>query len=160
MPRHILNPLQSYARQHNFYESSTVRTVFPVHAGGIAFCETMAWFTRPQNRSHYYYFEHGKSMGYFNSTFKGLLTMPLSINFWMLAETLRLDLSAGLSRITCPTLLVRSTSDPYLTEQEVADMTHRMPHARAATIMGDSHFLASRNQDLLAQELLPFLETP
>ena len=86
--------------------------------------------------------------------------MPLSINFWMLAETLRLDLSNGLSRVTCPTLLVRSTSDPYLTEKEVAHMTRQMPHARAVTITGDSHFLASRNQDLLARELLPFLENP
>jgi pimeloyl-ACP methyl ester carboxylesterase len=125
----------------------------------IAFCETVAWLTRPQGRSHYY-FEHGKSTGYFNSTFKGLFTMPLSINFWMLAGTLRLDLSAGLSRIICPALLVRSTSDPYLTEKEVVDMARRMPLARAVTITGDSHFLASRNQDLLAQELLPFLENP
>ena len=34
--------------------------------------------------------------------------MPLSVNFWMLAETLRLDLSSSLPCITCPTLIIRS----------------------------------------------------
>ena len=119
-----------------------------------------AWLFYPQNLSHYHYFEQGKSTGYFNSTFKGLFTMPLSVNFWMLAETLRLDLGAALPRIACPTLIVRSASDPYLTEEEVADMVHGIKNARAVTIMEGGHHLASRNREALAQELLPFWENP
>jgi pimeloyl-ACP methyl ester carboxylesterase len=127
---------------------------------GIAFLDTLAWLTYPQRRAHYHYFEHGKSTGYLDSTFTGLFTMPLSVNFWMLAQTLRLDLSASLPRITCPALLVRSASDPYLTEREVTDMLRAMKHARAVTLAGNGHFLASRDQDKLAQELLPFLRDP
>ena len=82
--------------------------------------------------------------------------MPFSVNFWMLAQTLRLDLGAALSRIACPTLIVRSASDPYLTEREVADMSRGIKNARAVTITGSGHFLASQNQDALARELLPF----
>jgi hypothetical protein len=48
-------------------------------------------------------------------------------------------------------------TDPYLTEQEVADMSRMIKNARAVTIAGDGHFLASRNQDDLAEKLLPFL---
>jgi pimeloyl-ACP methyl ester carboxylesterase len=119
-----------------------------------------AWLSYPQSFSHYHYFEQGKSTGYFNSTFKGLFTMPLSVNFWMLAEALRLDLRATLPHIACPTLIVRSANDPYLTEQEVADMVRGIKNARAVTIMGGGHHLASRNREALAQELLPFMENP
>jgi pimeloyl-ACP methyl ester carboxylesterase len=118
------------------------------------------WLSYPQSLAHYHYFEQGKSTGYFNSTFKGLFTMPLAVNFWMLAEALQLDLSSSLAHITCPTLIVRSASDPYLTEHEVRDMTRGIKNARAVTLMGSGHHLASLNQDLFAQELLPFLENP
>jgi pimeloyl-ACP methyl ester carboxylesterase len=125
-----------------------------------AFVDGLAWLCRPQGRARYHYFEHGKSTGYFNSTFKGFLTMPFSVNFWMLGEALRLDLSASLSRITCPTLIVRSASDPYLTERETTDMARSIKNARAITITGSGHFLASRDQRSLAMKLLPFLEDP
>jgi pimeloyl-ACP methyl ester carboxylesterase len=127
---------------------------------GILFLDTMAWLAYPQHRTKYHYFEQGKSKGYLDSTFTGLFTMPLSVNFWMLAQTLRLDLSASLPRITCPALLIRSASDPYLTECEVTDMLRAMKNARAVTLAGNGHFLASRDQDELAQELLPFLTDP
>jgi pimeloyl-ACP methyl ester carboxylesterase len=125
-----------------------------------AFANGLAWLTYPQSRAQYDYFEHQKSSGYLNSTFKGLFTMPLSVNFWMLRETLRLDLSAALSRITCPTLIVRSVSDPYLTERETKDMSRMIKNARTVTMAGSGHHLASQNQDILARELLPFLEDP
>jgi len=126
----------------------------------VAFVSGLAWLCYPQGLAQYHYFEHGKSTGYLNSTFKGLLTMPFSVNFWMLAEALRLNLSTSVAHITCPTLIVRSSSDPYLTAREVADMMLRMPQARTVTIEGSGHFLASRNQEALAQELLPFLDNP
>jgi pimeloyl-ACP methyl ester carboxylesterase len=122
-----------------------------------AFCNAMAWLTYPQRRRHYYYFEQGKSTGYFNSTFTGFLTMPFSVNLWMLARVAQIDFSESLSLITCPTLIVRSITDPYLTEREVADMSQKMKNAHTVTIAGDGHFLASRNQDDLAKKILPFL---
>ena len=70
--------------------------------------------------------------------------MPFSLNFWMLAETLRLNLAPALPRITCPTLIVRSASDPYLTEREVMDMAHAIKNARTVTIAGEGHFLARK----------------
>ncbi len=140
----------------------------PLHYGpfsmittpGIVFLDIMAWLTYPQSRTKYHYFEQGKSTGYFDSTFTGLFTMPLSVNFWMLAQTLRLDLRSSLPRIKCPTLLVRSASDPYLTEREVTEMLQAMKNARSVTLTGNGHFLASRDQDRLAQKLLPFFADP
>jgi pimeloyl-ACP methyl ester carboxylesterase len=125
-----------------------------------AFFDGLAWLCYPQNREQYHYFEHGKSTGYLNSTFTGLFTMPLTVNFWLLAKTLRLDFSNDLSRITCPTLIVRSARDPYLTAREVADMSRKIKNARAVTLAGNSHYLASENQDALERELLPFLKNP
>ena len=140
----------------------------PLHYGRFSkiapaaatFVDSLAWLTYPQSLRKYRYFEHGKSTGYLDSTLKGFITMPLSVNFWMLARTLRLDLSAALPRITCPTLIVRSSSDPYLTEREVKDMARKIERARAITIESDSHYLASRDQDELARELLPFIADP
>jgi pimeloyl-ACP methyl ester carboxylesterase len=86
--------------------------------------------------------------------------MPFSVNFWLLAQALRLDLGAALPCVACPTLIVRSATDPYLTEREVADMSRVIKNACGATIAGNGHFLASQNQDALARELLPFLENP
>jgi pimeloyl-ACP methyl ester carboxylesterase len=125
-----------------------------------AFLDFLAALCYPQHRTQYNYFEYGKSAGYLNSTFKGLLTMPLSVNFWMFAQTMRLDLSSSLARITCPTLIIRSASDPYLTEREVMDMSRGIKSAHAVTMTGTGHFLASRNQEDLARELLPFLVKP
>ena len=140
----------------------------PLHYGPLSpfapvlavFVSGLAWLTYPQGHEPYHYFEHGKSTGYLNSTIKGFLTMPFSVNFWMLATALRLDLSASLSRITCPTLIVKSVHDPYLTAREVADMSRRIKNARSVTIAAGGHHLASQNQDALARELLPFLENP
>lgn len=132
----------------------------PIAPAAAAFVDSLAWLTYPQWLKNYPYFEHGKSTGYLDSTLKGLITMPLSVNFWMLARTLRLDLSDALPRIACPTLIVRSASDPYLTEREVKDMARKIERARAVTIESDSHYLASRDQDELARELLPFIADP
>jgi pimeloyl-ACP methyl ester carboxylesterase len=140
----------------------------PLHYGPFSpfapalatFLDGAAWLSRPQGHEPYHYFEHGRSTGYLNSTFKGLFTMPFSLNFWMLAETLRLNLAPALPRITCPTLIVRSASDPYLTEREVMDMAHAIKNARTVTIAGEGHFLASQNQAALAEQLIPFIQHP
>jgi pimeloyl-ACP methyl ester carboxylesterase len=141
----------------NFMNPLHYQTLSPAAPILAKFFDGLAWFSYPQRRTHYHYFEQGKSTGYFESTFTGLFTMPLSVNFWTLAQTLRLDLSESLPLIACPTLIVRSMTDPYLTEQEVADMSRKIKNAHAVTIAGDGHFLASRNQDDLAGKLLPFL---
>jgi pimeloyl-ACP methyl ester carboxylesterase len=140
----------------------------PLHYGPFGFLapaaarftDVIAWITYPQRRRRYDYFEHGKSKGYIDSTLKGFVTMPIAVNFWMLGRTLRLDLRAALPRVVCPTLIIRSPSDPYLTPQEVADMVRAMPNARAIAITSDNHFLASRNQEDLLEKLLPFWEDP
>ena len=144
----------------NFMNPLHYRFFSPLAPALVAFAESLAWLSSPHGRENYHYFEHEKSTGYFDSTFKGFLTMPLSVNFWMLAETLRLDLSSSLPCITCPTLIIRSADDPYLTEREVRDLTHNIKRSIAVTFLGSSHFIASRNQDLLAEQLLPFLADP
>lgn len=133
------------------------RTLSPLAPVIAAFFESLAWLCRIQNRVDYDYFDHEESTGYLGSTFKGLFTMPLSVNFWMLAQALRLNLSSSLHLITCPTLIIRNAHDPYLTTQEVVDMERRIKNAHAVTIAGNGHFFRSLNQDHLTQKLLRFL---
>lgn len=144
----------------NFMNPLHYKSFSPWAPALATFLDGIAWLSYPQGHEPYHYFEHGKSTGYLNSTIKGLLTMPFSVNFWLLAQILRLNLATALSRIACPTLIVRSASDPYLTEREVADMSRGIKNARAVMITGSGHFLASQNQDALARELLPFLKNP
>lgn len=140
----------------------------PLHYGPFGFLapaaallvDTLAWLTYPQGLKSYRYFEHKKSTGYLDSTLKGFITMPLAVNFWMLGQTLRLNLKNALRHVVCPTLIVRSTSDPYLTEREVAEMVDGIASSRAITMQSDNHFLASRNQEELLAELLPFWNDP
>ena len=112
----------------------------------LAFANTMAWLTYPQRRAHYYYYEHGKATSYFNSTFKGLLTMPLAINFWMLAQTLRLDLAAALPARHLPRPhLSEVRAIPILRNARSRTCSAQMKNARAVTLAGSSHFIASQN---------------
>ncbi|GEM_PF-207448 len=118
----------------------------------------MASILRWQGRKHYYYYLQGQSLGYWHSVWAGLNTMPLSINMWVLALFGKLNLKDEVRRIETATLIVRSTSDPFLTEREAQDIVTTMPKARRITIEHDSHFLASRAQHELSEIILNFLK--
>lgn len=117
-----------------------------------------AWLLLWQKRKNYYYFDQDSSRGYWDSTFKGFTTMPLSVNFWFLAEVANLDFSQKISQIACPALIVKSKSDPFLSLKEAQDMARQIKNSKIITLEEDSHFLASRYQEKISALIIDFLK--
>ncbi len=113
---------------------------------------TLLW----QKRKHYHYFNQAKHYGYWGSTFMGLLTMPLSVNFWMLAQVFKMDYSQALEKITCPTLIMHGNNDNFVSEKEIDDMVKKIPSCQLARLNA-GHFLASLYQEEVARNILNFL---
>ncbi len=125
--------------------------------GGRAIVRSMAFLLRWQQRRQYYYYDPFISRSYWHSVFEGFTTMPLSINLWMLEQMGKIDYSAGLKRISVPTLLIYSKNDPFVTKAEVDDMLKGLPRASAAVSANDSHFIASQSQAEVTEILLKFI---
>jgi pimeloyl-ACP methyl ester carboxylesterase len=117
-----------------------------------------AWLLLWQKRKNYYYFNQDKDIGYWRSTLRGFLTMPLSINFWMLSEVANIDFSQNISKIVCPTLLVRSQDDAFVSLKETEDMAQKIKSAKIKTIEEPTHFLASRHQQKTIEATIEFLK--
>jgi pimeloyl-ACP methyl ester carboxylesterase len=116
------------------------------------------WLLVWQKRKKYYYFEQGKSKGYWDSTLKGFGTMPLSVNYWMLSESGSFDYSEDIKKIKCPVLLIRSASDIFFTQKEMDEMSEKIPDCEAVTINETSHFLATAHQDKIKELILNFIK--
>lgn len=126
----------------------------PLGAGLLNF---FAFIFLWQKRKHYYYYEQGKSKGYFHSVWEGLNTMPVSINFWMLALFGRLDFKNTIQQITAPVLIVRAKADPFLSQREAAEMAKNMPRAKILAPKSSGHFLASGAQQETGRIILDFI---
>lgn len=122
------------------------------------FLRSLAWLLSWQKRKNYFYFDQEKSHGYFASSFIGLTTMPVAVNFWMLSEIAHLDFSRNLAALACPTLIIKGRADLFLSEKETREMTAKIPDARVSVIQEDTHFLASRYKDKLNEVLVDFLK--
>jgi pimeloyl-ACP methyl ester carboxylesterase len=111
-----------------------------------------------QKRKKYLYYQHGQSTGYWHSVWIGLNTMPLSVNFWMLAMMGRLDLTRKISCIKIPTLIIHAKRDPFVSAAEARDMKSAIPGSKEIVLDHPSHFIGSKRQDDITKEILKFLE--
>ncbi len=125
---------------------------------GYFFLNLVAWLFIWQKRKNYYYFDQAASHGYWDSSLKGYTTMPLSINFWMLSEAARLDFGEQIEDLACPTLIIKSKSDPFLSDREAYEMVKKIKNSRLIMLDKDTHFLASRHQEKIAELIINFLE--
>ena len=112
-----------------------------------------------QKRKTYFYFDQETTTGYWASTFTGFTTMPISINFWMLTEIAKLNLSSALAKIICPTLIIKSSRDPFLSPAEAQDMAQRIKNARIYILRENTHFLASRHREKITETIINFIKT-
>jgi len=119
---------------------------------------SFGWLLIWQKRKEYYYFQQGKSKGYWDSTLKGFGTMPLSINYWMLSEMGRIDYGNELEKINCPVLIVRSTRDPFFSQKEMEDMASKIRKCECATLNEASHYLATAHQDKIKDLVINFVK--
>lgn len=137
----------------NPFKYKKINFLTPLAKGGL---NLLAWLCLWQKRKEYYYFDQDSSKGYWDSTFKGYTTMPLSINFWMLAEIANLDFSQKLGQIGCPTLMIKSQADPFLSDEEAADMARKIKSSKLVIMEEPSHFLASRYQGKVRETIINF----
>ncbi|OGF90906.1 hypothetical protein A3H65_00935 [Candidatus Giovannonibacteria bacterium RIFCSPLOWO2_02_FULL_45_14] len=118
----------------------------------------LARLFRRQRMEHYHEYDHASSAGYWHSTWIGLKTMPISVNFWMLAQTLKFDFRKTIGKITAPALIIRAKSDPFLSMAEARDMARAMPKGKVIVSEHPSHFIASQSQEELAEIIEKFME--
>jgi esterase len=118
----------------------------------------LAWLFIWQSRKKYYYYNQKKDLGYWRSTLKGITTMPVSINLWMLSEAARVDFSESLEKITCPTLILKSRADHLVSEEEIKDMSDKIKPSKTLVFDETSHYLASRHQEIILQAMTDFLK--
>jgi pimeloyl-ACP methyl ester carboxylesterase len=111
-----------------------------------------------QRRKKYHYFNQETERGYWSSTFKGFTTMPVSINLWMLSETANLDFRQGIEKISCPTLIVKSSKDPFLSAREAEDMHRKIKDSEVFILDSPTHFLASRYGEEVVGSIINFLK--
>lgn len=125
---------------------------------GYGFLNLLAFLLLWQKRKKYYYYKQGESRDYWHSVWIGLNTMPLAVNFWMLAEMGRLDFKKTIANIKAPTLIIRAQNDPFLSVAEARDIIKTIPKAEIVIPKHPSHFLASRAQEEIAQIILDFVK--
>jgi len=117
----------------------------------------LAWLLIWQKRKKYYYFNQATDLGYWRSTLKGYLTMPLSINLWMLSENAHIDFSQDLEKIACPTLIIKSRADHLVSQAEINDMKKKIKSSKSVVLDETSHYLASRHQKIISGIIINFL---
>ncbi len=110
-----------------------------------------------QKRQNYHYYQHGQAVGYWNSVWDGLRTMPISVNFWMLAQVAKINLENEIKQIKVPTILVYGRKDAFITQTEINDMAKAIPEAQLIISKNPSHFVGTNAQDETAQIILEFL---
>ncbi|MBU1137243.1 alpha/beta hydrolase [Patescibacteria group bacterium] len=110
-----------------------------------------------QKRRNYHYYQHGRAAGYWDSVWDGLRTMPVSVNFWLLAQVFKIDLMKSLQQIKIPSVLVYGRNDVYITPKEINDTAKALPQAQLIISKNPGHFVGTNSQNETAQIILSFL---
>lgn len=111
-----------------------------------------------QKMSNYHYYQHGKAIGYWDSVWDGFRTMPLSVNFWMLARECSIDLRKEIKKINVPTTIVCGKNDAFITKHEVDDMTKAIQGSEVIVSRNPDHFVGSNSQGETSEIILGFLK--
>lgn len=111
-----------------------------------------------QKRKNYYYYQYGKAEGYWESVRHGFMTMPLSINLWMLSGIADVDFKESIKKIKVPTTIVWSEEDFFVTKSEINDMVKAIKGANVITPKNASHFIGTDAQDKTVEIILDFLD--
>jgi pimeloyl-ACP methyl ester carboxylesterase len=119
--------------------------------------EVLAFLLLWQKRKSYHYYQHGKAVGYWDSVYDGLRTMPLSVNFWMLANEFTIDFREKIAKIKAPTLIVYGQKDAFITTKEVEEMRNAIVGSKTIMSQNPDHFVGTNAQEETAQIILNFL---
>jgi len=127
----------------------------PLLSGGLnLLAALLSW----QERQEYHYYEHGKAVGYWDSVWDGLRTMPISVNFWLLAQVIKINLKNEIKQIKVPTVFVCGQNDAFITQKEISDMTQAIPGSKLIISKNPSHFVGTNSQDETTKIIIDFLK--
>lgn len=121
------------------------------------FFDILAALLLRQKRQNYHYYQHGRAAGYWDSVWDGLRTMPVSVNFWLLAQVAKIDLKNEIKQIKAPTILVYGQKDAFITRAEINDLAKAVPNARLIISENPDHFVGTNSQGETARIILDFL---
>jgi pimeloyl-ACP methyl ester carboxylesterase len=139
----------------NFFAYTPFAFVAPI---GRAFVTLLGYLVIWQKRKKYHYFSQEMSRGYWESTFSGLATMPLSINFWMLTEVAGVNFKDSLKNISSPTHIFHGENDDFISMREIDDMAQKIPKSKVTIIKNSDHFLAGKYQNELIGYIIDFVK--
>lgn len=111
-----------------------------------------------QKRKVYYYYRHNESLTYWRATLLGFLTMPISVDLWIMQEIISINLIDLLPKVEANTLIIQSTDDPFVSRKEISIMEKKIPNAEVVIATQDSHFIATRTQGETANFILKFIK--
>lgn len=138
-----------------FFKYWHLNFLTPLAVGGL---NLLAAFLIWQKRQNYHYYQHGKAVGYWDSVWDGLRTMPITVNFWLLALVTKLDLENELKKIKTPAILVYGKKDAFITQAEIEAAVKALPQAQLIISKNPSHFVSTNAQDETSQIILDFLK--
>ena len=124
---------------------------------GIWLVERLANLLLWQERKEYHYYQHGGAAGYWDSVLDGLRTMPISVNLWLITQTISFDFRNTINKIKAPVLLMYSRHDPFISETEINEIGEKMPKAKIIFSKTNSHFVGTNSQEEVTTEILEFL---
>ncbi|HCX28026.1 MAG: hypothetical protein AUJ39_01575 [Parcubacteria group bacterium CG1_02_42_13] len=111
-----------------------------------------------QKRRNYHYYEHGRAVGYWDSVWDGLRTMPLAVNLWLLAQAFKADLRNAIKQIKIPATLFYGQNDAYIAKKEINDTAKALPQAQLIISKNQGHFIGTNSQAETARIILNFLK--
>jgi pimeloyl-ACP methyl ester carboxylesterase len=110
-----------------------------------------------QRRKEYYYYRHDESLTYWRATILGFMTMPISLDLWMLRQVISINDEAKLPGIACETLLIQSKKEPFISKDEIKFMLKNIRKSEVVIAKNESHFIATEAQEETAEFILNFL---
>lgn len=123
----------------------------------ICFGKLLAMALLWQKRKNYYYYQHKKSVSYWESVMHGFMTMPLSINLWMLTGIADINFKESIKKIKVPTTIAWSKKDFFITKKEINDMAKAIKGAHIIISKNGNHFIGTNSQNETIEIILNFL---
>lgn len=125
---------------------------------GLGAANLLAFLMLWQSRQEYHYYRHGKVVGYWDSVWDGIRTMPISVNLWLFTQIVAFNFKNTIHKIKAPITIISAKKDPFVTAAEISDLKKELSHAKFIFSKTDSHFVGTNSQDEVAQIILDFLK--
>jgi len=126
----------------------------PVVSGGFNLLAALLFW---QKLKKYHYYQHSQAVGYWDSVWDGLRTMPLAVNFWLLAQEAKINLKKEIQQVKIPTIFLCGKNDFFITKKEIIEMTQAISSSQLIISKNPSHFVGSNSQDEITQIIIDFL---